>query len=457
MSKQFYECKNCKKIFAAYKNRNFCSKECREKYSYVECKCEYCGNIFKRSRSEYQKYLDGIKRHLYCSRECTDKAQVKSFIKYCEYCGKSFSVIPSEKDKKYCSRDCYEKEKSKKIALKTMICKKCGKEFVTYHKNQEYCSRKCSSAALEKRIEYKCSTCEKIFLKKASEIKEKHNFCCKYCADHFLWSQNDIDILVEKYNNISNKEIYNLLNCKFSIEQIRRKAQSIGLGKSRLWSNKEEKILKENFQKLSFKELKRILPNRTMIAIIGKARQMKLYRDYFEERKYSESDINFIIDNFQKMSYIEIANKLNRTPYAIEQKARQLGLKKKTEIKKDGYKGLTYYIRSRLSPWKNQYREKCNYTCALTGVRSNIIVHHIRSFNLLLEEAMKMSNMEYKNKIDEYTDDELNKIFDSFFYLQEFYGQYVCINEDVHKQFHKMYGYGNNTVDQWEEFIKNYN
>ena len=65
--------------------------------------------------------------------------------------------------------------------------------------------------------------------------------------------------------------------------------------------------------------------------------------------------------------------------------------------------------------------------------------------------------MEYKNKIDEYTDNELNKIFDSFFYLQEFYGQYVCINEDIHKQFHKIYGYGNNTVDQWEEFIKNYN
>ena len=457
MSKQFYECKNCKKIFTAYKNRNFCSKECRVEYSYVECECEYCKNSFKRSRSEYQKYLDGIKKHLYCSRECADKGQIKSISKQCLYCKKNFITTPSEKDKKYCSRDCYEKDISKKIALRKVICKKCGKQFTTYHKNQEFCSRKCSSSVLQKRVECKCDTCGKAFFKKQNEVNVENNFCCKYCAEHFTWSQNEINILKEKYNNISNKEIYELFNGKFTIKQIRRKAQSIGLGKPRIWTNDEESILKDNFSKLSFDELVKLLPDRTITSMIGKARQMKLYRQSYEERKYSENEIKFIKDNFQKLSYIEIADKLNRTPYAIEQKTRQLGLKRKTEIKKDGYRGLTYYIRSRLTPWKNKYREECNYTCALTGVRTNIIVHHIRSFNLLLEEAMKMSNMEYKNKIDEYTDDELNKIFDSFFYLQEFYGQYVCINEDTHKEFHKRYGYGNNTIEQWEEFIINYN
>ena len=227
-------------------------------------------------------------------------------------------------------------------------------------------------------MECKCDTCGKVFSKKQSEINIINNFCCKYCAEHFTWSQNEINILKEKYNNMPNKEIYKLFNGKFAIEQIRRKAQSIGLGKSRIWSNNEESILKENFSKLSFDELAKLLPNRTITSIIGKARQMKLYRQYYEERKYSEDEINFIKDNFQKLSYIEIANKLNRTPYAIEQKARQLGLKREIKIKKDGYRGLTYYIRSRLSSWKNQYREMCNYTCALTGVRSNIIVHHIR-------------------------------------------------------------------------------
>lgn len=29
-------------------------------------------------------------------------------------------------------------------------------------------------------------------------------------------------------------------------------------------------------------------------------------------------------------------------------------------------------------------------------------------------------------------------------------------SESVHKNFHKKYGYGDNTLEQWNEFIKNY-
>lgn len=40
--------------------------------------------------------------------------------------------------------------------------------------------------------------------------------------------------------------------------------------------------------------------------------------------------------------------------------------------------------------------------------------------------------------------------------LQESYGAYVCIAENVHKEFHKQYGYGDNTLEQWNEFVENY-
>jgi archaellum biogenesis protein FlaJ (TadC family) len=32
-----------------------------------------------------------------------------------------------------------------------------------------------------------------------------------------------------------------------------------------------------------------------------------------------------------------------------------------------------------------------------------------------------------------------------------------CLKEDIHKLFHKYYGYGNNTMEQWNEFVKKYN
>ena len=51
---------------------------------------------------------------------------------------------------------------------------------------------------------------------------------------------------------------------------------------------------------------------------------------------------------------------------------------------------------------------------------------------------------------------ELDKIFNTFYSLQESYKNYICLTESVHKQFHAIYGYGNNTEEQWNEFVNKY-
>ena len=58
--------------------------------------------------------------------------------------------------------------------------------------------------------------------------------------------------------------------------------------------------------------------------------------------------------------------------------------------------------------------------------------------------------------ISDYSDDQLDKIFTTFYDLQESYKSYICITEEIHKQFHSIYGYGNNTKQQWDEFIETY-
>jgi hypothetical protein len=56
-----------------------------------------------------------------------------------------------------------------------------------------------------------------------------------------------------------------------------------------------------------------------------------------------------------------------------------------------------------------------------------------------------------------YTQEQLDDFLETFLELQEYYGEYVCITESVHKKFHSIYGCGDNTKEQWEEFVKNYN
>lgn len=62
--------------------------------------------------------------------------------------------------------------------------------------------------------------------------------------------------------------------------------------------------------------------------------------------------------------------------------------------------------------------------CEATGSNKNLVIHHLESYNIHPELGADPNNM-------------------------------VRITEDIHKEFHSIYGYGNNTREQWNEFINN--
>lgn len=372
----------------------------------------------------------------------------------CNNCKKEFSDY--FENTKYCSRECMNKFKRNNGKLKYKNCKICGERFRPSYSGQIFCSVECRVKSTENKIECKCEFCGKSFFRIASEVnKNEHHYCSKKCHYNAIgWKDDEIEILRDNFGILSYKEMTNLFTPSKTIDEIKRKAIDLGLTHNREWSDEEIKILKENYSNVSCDDIRKLLPSRTASSIRGQARKYNLMSYYYSSRKYTEDEETYLKENYLYCTNKELAEHLNREESAIAQHLWVQGLYR--PIDKRGYDTIAEHIRAKLIPWKIKFRSDNNYTCALTGSHSNIIVHHIRGLNLILEEAINKINFPIYEDIKEYSEDQLNELFNIYFELQEQYHSYICITEDIHKQFHNIYGYGDNTEEQWNEFVNQY-
>lgn len=77
--------------------------------------------------------------------------------------------------------------------------------------------------------------------------------------------------------------------------------------------------------------------------------------------------------------------------------------------------------------WMSEVFEKHDYTCVITGIRGkgNLVAHHLDGWNWCIERRYDVSNG-------------------------------VVLREEIHDLFHKVYGYGDNTEEQFNEFKERY-
>jgi len=122
---------------------------------------------------------------------------------------------------------------------------------------------------------------------------------------------------------------------------------------------------------------------------------------------------------------------------------------------KGGITPIHHFLRNNLDEWKKSSMENCNYKCIITGDRFDQI-HHIVSVNLIIEETFNELQINKNNDLSVYTNEELLRIKSKFLEIHNHYPLGVCLRNDIHNLFHSIYGWGNNTEYQWNEFLLAY-
>ena len=130
---------------------------------------------------------------------------------------------------------------------------------------------------------------------------------------------------------------------------------------------------------------------------------------------------------------------------------------------KMGYKGgitpISIHLRNLpvIEQWGNNCKQQANYTCELIGkVGCKLNTHHLKAFSTIVLEAHELHNIQIHEIIGEYTEEELHKLEEYVASWHKDSSNAVVLCEEVHDLFHSLYGYGDNTKEQFEEFKERY-
>lgn len=267
-------------------------------------------------------------------------------------------------------------------------------------------------------IHKKCKSCrrylplELLYYKKDGQCKDGFRNVCKECmGENFAiaksnnWTEEEINIIKEYYTYKTNREIQEEFMPHRSVELICKKGNELGLIKS------EETLRRAQLE----------YRNDEWRRKISRTRKEKGIHKGANNPMYGSHRIGELNPNWR-----------------------------------GGISNLSKYLRRNIKQWKIDSMKYCNYKCVITGEDFDDI-HHLYSFNQIVEETLDILNLPQYDEIGKYTSEELLLLEQTCLELHYKYGYGACLKKSVHDLFHFIYGYGNNTPEQFEEFKDKYN
>lgn len=274
----------------------------------------------------------------------------------------------------------------------------------------------------------------------------------------YFWTKEEEVILINNYGKLDYCDMQKLFEKYHSVKAISTKAIKLGLTQPQEWTEQELEILKTYYSVLPKEDFIKLLPKRSEDAIVCKARLLGIKSYRYLNEKYSEEEEQFIIENAGIMTDEEIAKVLGRGVHGIQDKRRSLGI---YYLNKDysNYENFAKLFRGHIQDWKTKSMENCNYQCVISKSK-NFAIHHLYGFNLILKEVFEKldeMNLLKSDNLEDYSKEELNNIINIFHSIHNSYSLGVCVDKEIHSLFHKIYGSGGNTEEQWNKFVTDYN
>lgn len=268
---------------------------------------------------------------------------------------------------------------------------------------------------------------------------------------NFYWTKEKEEILKKGYeDNLSVSEISTLLGGRFNKESIYTHANKLGLKMKLKWTDSDIQHLKEFYPYHTLPETLIEFPQRTKDGIIGMAQKLGLTSCV----PYKLEEDNYIKENWQILSDFEMSQFLNRTERAVKARRIELHLFRR-DNKSRNYNNFSDLLRNNLSTWRRKSEENCNYSCVITGDTINYDVHHIYGLSLIVDELIEKLDLNLDDYFS-YTQEQIDIILVEFKKIHNTYPLGVCLRKDVHMLFHSLYGFGNNTPEQFEHFKTEY-
>lgn len=275
------------------------------------------------------------------------------------------------------------------------------------------------------------------YLRNIKRNNDKYN-----CGDCFKYSQKEVEDMFAKdgYKVISG---YKGVNCRVTYICPKHGKKSVLM--SNFLSGSRCRDCFNEVRLVPYDEVKKAFEDRDYELISTEYKGNKRYLKY----RCSKHP-----DKIQKIKYNDIQQG-HGCAFCKADEASERFKGEGARCWRGGVSSLSSYLRTAISCWKYESMRACNFKCVLTNGKFDAI-HHLTSFTSIMDEMLDELNIDIRESVSMYSDEELEIMSNRIVAKHNEYGLGVCICDRLHKLFHKLYCKVGCTPEMFNEFTERY-